>query len=270
MDNQKDTSSIIEHSYGQKLLSDTNMLINKPIYLFLNQKIEKLVTALYMVTDCMEQEESLRLKLRSIGVNLVSDINKLSVPIQGSKLSGVENAILGTREVISLVNIASTIGLISDMNKSILVREFNVLIDELNNNFKESIKPSFVLSESMFKIEKVDEVLPRGNITDNFYKGQNIKRTQNTQSNTVKESQNPEYNIKDKQQNKLDRSNKILSFIKDKKDSSGKQVQVPIKDISLLFTDCSKKTIQRELNTLVDRGLIKKTGAKRWSLYQAI
>jgi DeoR/GlpR family transcriptional regulator of sugar metabolism len=42
---------------------------------------------------------------------------------------------------------------------------------------------------------------------------------------------------------------------------------VSIKDISLVLTDCSEKTIQRELNSLVLKGQLKKTGAKRWSRY---
>ena len=57
------------------------------------------------------------------------------------------------------------------------------------------------------------------------------------------------------------RREKILSLIKNKKDIS-------IKDISLSFPDCSEKTILRELTVLINKGHIKKTGAKRWSRYQ--
>ena len=60
-----------------------------------------------------------------------------------------------------------------------------------------------------------------------------------------------------------DRTDKILSLIKEKK-------EVSIKDISLAFTNCSEKTIQRELNSLVLKGQLKKIGAKRWSRYAII
>jgi hypothetical protein len=56
------------------------------------------------------------------------------------------------------------------------------------------------------------------------------------------------------------RQEKILSIIKDKK-------LVGIKDISKNITDCSEKTIQRELIAMLDGGLIKKEGERRWSLY---
>ena len=43
-----------------------------------------------------------------------------------------------------------------------------------------------------------------------------------------------------------------------------------IKDISEDIKDCSEKTIQRELNTMIKDGIIKKEGEKRWSTYSVI
>ena len=60
---------------------------------------------------------------------------------------------------------------------------------------------------------------------------------------------------------------KILSLIKDVDTTKS---GVSIKDISSAFTDCGEKTIQRELNSLVAKGLVHKIGAKRWSRYQAV
>ncbi len=58
----------------------------------------------------------------------------------------------------------------------------------------------------------------------------------------------------------LDRRARILGIIKDKKDAS-------IKDISTVISDCSEKTIQRELMSLISEGIISKTGERRWSRY---
>ena len=52
----------------------------------------------------------------------------------------------------------------------------------------------------------------------------------------------------------------ILDIIKSKK-------EVMIKDISSHIKDCSEKTIQRELLAMVDAGVLKKLGEKRWSKY---
>jgi hypothetical protein len=40
-----------------------------------------------------------------------------------------------------------------------------------------------------------------------------------------------------------------------------------IRDISKVVTDCSEKTIQRELATLIAQGLVRKEGERRWSVY---
>ena len=45
------------------------------------------------------------------------------------------------------------------------------------------------------------------------------------------------------------------------------QGRVSIKDISKVIRDCSEKTIQRELNALIQLGQVRKEGDRRWSVY---
>jgi DeoR/GlpR family transcriptional regulator of sugar metabolism len=40
-----------------------------------------------------------------------------------------------------------------------------------------------------------------------------------------------------------------------------------IKDISEIITDVSEKTIQRELNSLIEKGQVQREGERRWSRY---
>jgi hypothetical protein len=61
-------------------------------------------------------------------------------------------------------------------------------------------------------------------------------------------------------QDQNSRTETILEFVL-------KSTGVSIKDISNVVRDCSEKTIQRELAGLIQRGLIKKVGERRWSLY---
>jgi DNA-binding transcriptional ArsR family regulator len=58
------------------------------------------------------------------------------------------------------------------------------------------------------------------------------------------------------------RSRAILEYIKKHKGCS-------IKDLSTVVTDCSEKTIQRELTLLIEQGLVRKEGDRRWSVYFA-
>lgn len=57
-----------------------------------------------------------------------------------------------------------------------------------------------------------------------------------------------------------ERMSLILDFIKKNKRSS-------IKDIAAVIKGCSEKTIQRELGALIEQGLVRKVGERRWSVY---
>ncbi len=68
--------------------------------------------------------------------------------------------------------------------------------------------------------------------------------------------------IKDKQKNKgqSGRAAVILDVLKKQKTAS-------IKALAAVITDCSEKTIQRELGYLIEQGLVRKSGERRWSVY---
>src|SRR5688572_20542906 len=68
-------------------------------------KTDKLITALYMVTDIIDKDEPLRKKLRTLGIDIISDINSLPLRALG-KIS----------EVMSFLDIASSMNIISEMN----------------------------------------------------------------------------------------------------------------------------------------------------------
>ena len=62
---------------------------------------------------------------------------------------------------------------------------------------------------------------------------------------------------------KTNRQNIILGLIKKKK-------ELTIKDIALVIKDCSEKTIQRELNSFIASGILKRAGVRRWSKYSLV
>lgn len=60
-----------------------------------------------------------------------------------------------------------------------------------------------------------------------------------------------------------DRRQRVLEVIRDKREAT-------IKDISERVTDCSEKTIQRELIDLIKDGIIVREGERRWSKYKLV
>lgn len=270
MHNQKDIQKTRANSYGQSNVLDIKNLNNKHIYEFANKKTEKLVTALYMVTDCMDTEDALKGKLRRLGVELLSDMYKLTSLSPVDKHTHISSSISRVNEVLSFVEIAKTMGFISDMNSIILKREFLVLIGELEVHLRNDKHFTFTLDEQMFSLpfSGVESMRENG-VLDSYKNAIKDKRTMignmsfmngkvgNSMGNISRLNSHDSVVSE-----KKERTDKILALLKDR--------EISIKDISSNFTNCSEKTIQRELNALVSKGQIKKIGSKRWSRYTTI
>jgi len=273
MNNQKDTKKTDLNMYGQSHVSDIKSLPDNNIYEFTNKKTEKLVTALYMVSDCMDTDDALKNKIRLLGVELLSCIYKLSTLSPVDKHNYIGISLTHIYELLSFIEIAYTIGFISEMNTMILKKEFSTLVEDLKSNQEKDKHFTFTLDEKMFDLQI-------GARQDLAKDSKSFIKDKRTSFDTMParpigvsfmNNKSPLRTLTDKKINSLstsladreDRTNKIISIIKDKK-------EVSIKDISLVLTNYSEKTIQRDLNTLVLKGQLKKTGAKRWSRYSIV
>ena len=282
-----------------KELKDTNLPAvsdetKRAVFLSYN-KTNKLITALYMVTDIMDKEEPLRNKLRALGVEIVSDIERLSYRTNAiyKKIEASAN------EVLSFLEIASGIGLISQMNSNILKTEF----DELKKSIIESIPEApendpkwltgLLTDEGPLPIGKKENermnlmTFLGGNLSSrNFSKGQSSTRIGVQKGGTLLHALSKVEGNKvegsDKNSNVLNKNHtnegfknhrreEILSIIKDKKNDSINFDGASIKDIASTLKNQGKetgeKTLQRELVAMVRDGVLKKKGEKRWSKY---
>lgn len=275
MNNQKDTQRTTTNNYGHSNVPDVKSLSGIAVYGFTNKRTEKLVTALYLVSDCMDTDDALKGKIRLLGVELLSDIYKYTSLSPTEKSSFVTTPVSRVYELLSFIEIAKTIGFISEMNATILNHEFSKLATDLRESVSKDRHFSFTLDENMFEVEEG----PLNPFIENNKNEPSLSRTINGMSVRKFAQENVLNNVaygyqKNNQRETLkktlphlqgpaareDRVKRIMSLIKDKKD-------VSIKDISVFLPDYSEKTIQRELNALFDKGQIKKSGTKRWSRY---
>jgi hypothetical protein len=223
-----------------------------------------------MVTDCMDTDDALKCKIRLLGVELLSDMYKTTNLSPVDKKNQTNLTLSHINEILSLIEISCTIGFISEMNTSILKNELLNLISELNLNDSQDKHFSFTLNQEMFNLPRPIEENPSNNHAMSFKNNIKDKRTGYGMSfSNLSLTKSHRTNVSDSG-NKQDRSVKILALIKDKQNLVGSEDGVSIKDISIAFTDCSEKTIQRELNSLVEKGSIKKIGSKRWSKYKVV
>src|SRR3989344_3956915 len=100
--------------------------------LFLYKKSERLASALYMVSDFFPPDEPLRSRLREICLNIVSEILSFSSPeAQGYSSTGKpetrQKIARYIAETIALLEVAFRTNLISEMNHSVLKKEYEAL-----------------------------------------------------------------------------------------------------------------------------------------------
>ncbi len=222
-----------------------------PVFVFLYKKTEKLVSAVYMITNLFAENEPMKWALRKKAGELMSfilgykDVTESGLP---HYLNTAKTRIL---ELVSLLEVSLLGGLISNMNFSILKREFTNLVETLNSSqavVKEPIHES--LSDAFF--QDGQSLVGIKDIIDS-----QRHRAINAGSVAIKDNNLLKSRDEFKRSN---RQNIILNLLKKKK-------ELTIKDISTVIKDCSEKTIQRELIAFIAAGVLKRTGERRWSKY---
>ena len=214
---------------------DYKKQINLLIY-----KVERLVSALYLVTDFINSNDPLKWRMRKAGVVLLTEVGKLVELAPTDRKKVLRSASEAAMEVLSLLEVAANAGLISRMNYALLKKEF---------------ANAPLLLERVGKTEPVKSI---GQISE-YSIGHSIGQTKL---------------IKDKKLSVSIRQNSLI-INKVKKEARKEQIKkvfdsgksFSLSEVSDMFRDFGPKMLQRDLNDLIKEGVLKKTGNKRWSRY---
>ncbi len=250
-------------------LKGLGFFVEKDYLFFIFKKTEKLASALYLVTSFFKDEEPLKWSFREKGMYLLSHaliVNDSDAFDRDISLRVIFSTSL---EILSMLQIASVSRLISEMNSTILKREFEALIDRLRKSIElETADKGFVLSDSFFNTVPEDFSGPQHK--DKGHHGEKLRNGHEKQH--FSEPRLPPHNSSNypsieqrstTKDRKNDRKDKIINLL-----SQGGTLTV--KDFTKVIHHCSEKTIQRELLDLVDKGILKKEGERRWSRYSLI
>jgi len=240
-------------------------------------KTDKLITALYMVTDIIDKDEPLRFKLRTLGTNIISDINNIPA-----------NACAKIAEIMSFLGIASAMNIVSEMNCNILRKEFTELdqaikksaditktIDKhinLSDFFREDLPAPGLQRESFIK-GKNQSIGHRHFTSIGVQKGSTLLKALSDKEllSSLSDKNNGNTSASNFDLLKKQRREQIINIIKNLggnatiKDIKDK-IQTTPEQASLLVS-YGEKTLQRELISMVKDGVLNKTGEKRWSRY---
>ncbi|MEX0910481.1 MAG: hypothetical protein WDZ73_01870 [Candidatus Paceibacterota bacterium] len=262
--------------------------VNRPdnVVDFILAKNERLTSAVYMITALLGDQEPLKWKLRELALKLLSDLPLSLISSSGRgykrqtsyKYANTEGVLVSLDDMLSLIAVAIAGGSVSQMNFTILQKEYEALKNSIATTFSTHSFQTYLLSGG-------EHLLPQATFNHSFSHLNNTKNESEllTQPNqTVVKNNSESYlpTVKDKTlppkqvaspktnnpknnpqgQVKNDRQTTIVEYLKGHSWAS-------IKDIAGQIPDCSSKTVQRELVELVNTGVLQKTGDRRWSRY---
>lgn len=207
--------------------------------MYIYKKSERLAKAIHLIAPAFKDIKALRDRIHRLSVDLVD----ASILPPAAAKEALSRELLALSSVLSM---ARTAGMLSSMNADIILRETHHLLQEIAG-YED---PRLMLEDvpSLASLAKASPERPRS--------------APPTRLGAVSEPvRKPVLNghSQDKK-DKNGRRDSILSIVRAKG-------PVEIKDISTLIRDVSEKTIQRELQVLIDEGKVKRTGERRWTRY---
>ncbi len=220
-----------------QVIKDKNDLVK-----FVSLKTDKLTSALYLITNSLNDNEPLKWRLRKLSLKLLSVISAWS------NQSGVQVPVVSEmffrilEELTTLLNLGRSQAAVSSMNLEVLKNEYLNLAQQLRGQ-----TPFLALPEAPLD----PGLLPR----EESKKGDFVE----LKREVLMFSQSPKKEQGQNQKND-DRQSAIVQAM------TGKD-WLSIKEIAQALPTVSTKTVQRELNALLAKGRVKREGDRRWSRY---
>lgn len=193
-----------------------------------------LTLALYRVTDLLPGEEPLRRGIREKGGEIFAAV--VSARNSADSKSDADHAWVATEILLGYLAMARTLGCANPLNFLVLEREYRSLLDALS---------------------RIDAP-----VTDRPYKKPAAAAPEKKSAPAMITQARDEKSIPRQMRNGESRERQ-MSIIGHLSDNG----QAKISDFYETFGGISSKTIQRDLQDLVARNVIKKEGNKRWTTY---
>lgn len=235
-------------------------------------KTEKIVAGLHVLTNHLPDNNLLKSEIRNTAVSLLSSV--LEDKESGHYINNLS----------SFIRVATLAQDISKENATIIVTELGKVqgtkdMNGIHNMFKDKYETTDnVLHLTALRVGTITQehvplspyALPKeppSTIKETFSE-QNSSNTRQETTENMSYNYHPTsmkkdttVNIKDMLKNASPRRLKVVSLLSH---ADAKN----IKDVSRHFNDVSEKTIQRELNDMVDAKIIIRIGDRRWSTYK--
>jgi hypothetical protein len=229
------------------------------------ERVTRVSEALYRVTDLMPDEEPLKWTLRAKAIQLVELMSAVS---SSTSLKGRADISIQITQLIDaltrLLDIAAGASFISRVNFDVLQREYGLLRDLPNAQefvlfpISTAAPAPTVEKEKSVVASSAEAVSPAMMTTQRAPQVAGVSPSKKV-ANEVRPRE--VQGARTTPQKDSERSTRILSYL-------GAHPWASRGDVAAIFgREISEKTLQRELAHLVDTGVIRKEGEKRWCRY---
>jgi hypothetical protein len=236
--NTKDNA--INDSSFKKLLNNDNY------YRHIFKKTEKIISVVFYILNNVDIDKK--------SETLVSNLASKAHFAHENALRSLEVKLMSSKEVLeqfaqslvgldSSLRVASASGFISNEVLSVVVNEIDAVLRGLKTYINTNTNTDDLLFGSSYPSVYSGEVVQTQQYTQKKRPTAVVSAAPATAASLVS-----------------DRRDRIKTILEAKKEAT-------IKDISEIITDVSEKTIQRELNAMIEENIVKRQGERRWSKY---
>lgn len=238
---------------------DIASYIASPTVSFLKDKIyiekvysraEKIAAAIFLLTRKISEKDSIKFLSRDAAARSLEMSLNLGDGLRNKETGSVDEFLAHLRSVVSHIRLLVVAGHVSQQNGDIVIEAIEELVRYATNVDIHALSEEVVLARSDVRVPDGRPVstqitpAPRPSSVS----GEQKKSRAASPSSTEKHS---------------NRQNTIIEVIR-------KGGALGIRDIAAHIPGCGEKTVQRELAALVNSGVLKKQGEKRWSTYALV
>ena len=263
MDNKRQNTPTLNVSQSTvDILDRGNLGMNEEVF-YIFRKLETIGTGIYLVADKIKDNDIIKDRIKAKSCDLIEQVGNFT-EISKTLMDHVTTKSL-LRNVLSqavsihvFLKTAFLSGLISPMNFNLLqehlvetIKYIETVLSTLEEQaLTTALPPDFFVVASPSHGHKGHSI---GHNMSYKNKGHTPFPTGHAQPQTKRTHSD----IKDTQNN---RQKAIIGMLH-------KKTNLTVKDFLEVITDCSEKTIQRELIKMVDTGVLMRVGERRWSRY---
>ena len=224
--------------------NNTILLNNEEYFKYIFKKTEKIACTVFYI---MRHEDA-----QGQNKDLIKDLKKSAQTLLRTSLLSLRAASIGTSEKVielrfNVIELESQLR-VAHAGNVISVDTLNVFLNETDS-----------VSRSIKKYAQNEQFNPFGGVSSVRRTGSTTSTSSTRQISTIRNFAPYEPSSAPA----LPRRSRILDILKDRGEAS-------IKDIGEVITDCSEKTIQRDLIRLIKDNLVMREGERRWSKYKAV